>query len=68
MENISVKYSKLKKIVDILKQRGTKANDDVSFEFIVGSLFPDVLTNIKEEMKRQHAQGYIEGMEEAKKS
>lgn len=62
MDTITVKYAKLKKIIDILEQSNTQSNDDVSFEFIVGSLFPNVLTNIKEEMRRQHALGYKEGL------
>lgn len=32
----------------------------VSFEFLIGSLFPHVLTNIKEEMAHQYMLGAIE--------
>ena len=63
MEKITVEYKSLKKITDILNKRGTKPNDEVSFEFVVGSLFPHVLENIKEEMRRQYTQGYVDGME-----
>ena len=40
---------------------------EISFEFLVGSLFPNVLTNIKEALRIQHAQGYAEGLAEGKK-
>ena len=63
MEKITVEYKTLKKITDILNKRGTKPNDEVSFEFVVGSLFPHVLENIKEEMRHQYTQGYMDGME-----
>lgn len=67
MDQITVKYGKLKKMTDKLNQMGMKAEDEVTFEFIVGSLFPDIMNNIKEEMKRQHAQGYAEGLNAEKK-
>lgn len=62
MDHITVSYKKLKKICEILEKQNLKDEDQVAFEFIVGSLFPDVLQNIKEEMRRQHAAGYAEGL------
>lgn len=62
MDTITVSYKKLKKIVDILEKRNTKPEDKISFEFIVGSLFPNVLTNVKAELRHQHAKGYAEGL------
>ena len=40
---------------------------ELRFELVVGSLFPDVMNNIKEEMRRQHALGYTEGLKENEK-
>jgi hypothetical protein len=34
----------------------------VSFEYLVGSFFPEVLSNIKEEANRQYTKGFIEGL------
>lgn len=61
MDNITVKYEKIKKMIEVLDKVNTDNNADIRFEFVVGSLFPKVLDNIKEEMRRQHALGYIEG-------
>ena len=61
MEHITVKFETLEKIYKILKKQKVK---EVTFEFIVGSCFPDVMNNIKEEMRRQYTLGYIEGQKE----
>ena len=63
MEKITVEYRHLKKIVEILDKKGMKPNEEVSFEFVVGSLFPHVLNNIKEELRRQYTVGYAAGLE-----
>lgn len=36
-------------------------NAEVSFEFIIASLFPTSWKNIQEEMNRQYTKGYIQG-------
>lgn len=66
MDKIVTTYKKLKKIVQILENKGTKPTDEITFEFIVGSLFPNVYSNIVEEMRRQHAEGYMEGLQARK--
>ena len=35
---------------------------DISFEFIVASLFPSVWDNIKQALADEHTKGYIEGV------
>ena len=40
---------------------------EISFEFIIGSLFPEVYTNMIEALRLQHAQGYAEGLADAEK-
>ena len=40
--------------------------EEISFEFLVGSCFPKIMDNIKEEMRRQYTLGYIEGQKEVK--
>lgn len=64
MDKITVDIEKLDTIMKVLHDTNTK---EVSFEFLVGSCFPKILTNIKEEMKRQHAMGYAEGLKESQK-
>lgn len=59
MDKITVSREKFNKIYEIIKKQKLK---EISFEFLVGSCFPDVMNNIKEEMRRQHAQGYAEGL------
>lgn len=68
MEDLVVKYKTLKKIIGILEDRDTKPDDDVKFEFIIGSCFPTVYQNIKEEMRKQYTQGYIDGSEAQQQS
>lgn len=36
-------------------------NTEVSFEFIIASLFPTSWKNIQEEINRQYTKGYIQG-------
>ena len=45
------------------KIRGVVGTEDteISFEFIIASLFPTSWKNIQEEMKRQYTKGYIQG-------
>lgn len=59
MDKITVSREKFNKVYEIIKKQKLK---EISFEFLVGSCFPDVMNNIKEEMRRQHAQGYTEGL------
>ena len=66
MDKITVTYGKLKKIMKQLRQMNFQDDDEVSFEFIIGSCFPDIYNNIQEEMRRQHAMGYAEGLKKDK--
>ena len=55
----TITFDKFKQFYKATKQAKVK---ELSFEFIVGSLFPHVIDNIKEELRRQHALGYSEGL------
>ncbi len=66
MTNITVKYDTLKKMVKALEKTNPTKDTDVSFEFIVGSCFPNVLENIKKEMHKQYTNGYVAGLQEGK--
>lgn len=63
MDKITVKYGKLKKTIDLLDKINPTDDTDVSFEYIVGSLFPDIYHQIDQRIKLAHAQGYVEGLD-----
>lgn len=65
IDDLKIEAKKLHKLDKIIKEKHLK---EVSFEFIVGSLFPDAFRNIKEEMRRQYTLGYAEGQKENKTS
>jgi tRNA U54 and U55 pseudouridine synthase Pus10 len=59
MEHITVKRETLDKVYKAIKKHEMK---EITFEFLVGSCFPDIMNNIKEEMRRQYTLGYAEGL------
>lgn len=63
VENISTDFKTLENVYKIAKEKKLKK---VTFEFIVGSCFPNICENIKKEIQLQHAQGYAEGLKDAK--
>ena len=63
IDDLKVEAKKLHKISKIVKDNNMK---EVSFEFLVGSCFPNALKNIKDEMRRQYTLGYTEGLKEGK--
>ena len=65
MDKITTKMETLTKVYKILKKNNIK---EVSFEFLVGSCFPNVMDNIKEEMRRQYTMGYVEGQKDRNKA
>ena len=50
IDDLKIEAKKLHKLDKVVKEKHIK---EISFEFLVGSLFPNVLKNIKEEMRRQ---------------
>ena len=62
IDDLKVEAKKLHKLDKIVKEKHIK---EVSFEFIVGSLFPTALKNIKEEMRKQYTLGFAEGQKES---
>ena len=58
MEHITVKRETLDKVYRVVKKHKMK---EITFEFLVGSCFPDIMNNIKEEMRKQYTKGYIDG-------
>ena len=64
MDKITVKYGLLKQVVNALDKKGFNDDSDVSFEYIVGSCFPDILKNIKDRIRLAHMQGYTQKLED----
>lgn len=65
LSDLVIEYKKFKKVYQAIKDHNIK---EISFEFLVGSCFPDALQNIKEEMRRQYTLGYTEGLKEGKQN
>ena len=61
MEHITVDKKTFDKMANAINKHNMK---EITFEFIVGSCFPHIMNNIKEEMRRQYTLGYIEGQKE----
>ena len=61
MEHITVDKKTFNKMANAINKHDMK---EITFEFIVGSCFPHIMDNIKEEMRRQYTLGYIEGQKE----
>ena len=65
LSDLVIEYKKFKKVYQAIKDHNIK---EISFEFLVGSCFPNALQNIKEEMRRQYTLGYTEGLKEGKQN
>ena len=63
IDDLKIDIEKFNKIVKAIRKSEMK---EISFEFLIGSCFPHVLQNIKEEMRRQYTLGYVEGQKEGK--
>ena len=56
---ITVDFETFKHVYQAAKKIHAK---EVTFEFIIGSCFPNIAENIKQELRRQHMAGYAEGL------
>lgn len=64
MDNITVPFEDFERLYNVVRKAKLK---ELRFELIVSSLFPDIMENIKKEMRKQHALGYAEGLKENEK-
>lgn len=63
----SVKLSTFKKAIKQIERRIAPEKDcEISFEFIIGSFFPKIMDNIKQEFTRNYLEGYKAAKEEDK--
>lgn len=58
-----VKFSKVLRVVKTLEKSGMRKDSEVSFEFIVGSLFPDAFKNMQTALRTEYTKGYAAGLE-----
>lgn len=61
MDELTVSLSQIKKIVEKSEAVGA---EDVSFSFVIGSLFPEAWDNIKQRLLEERIAGYNEAMEQ----
>ena len=56
-DKITVPIERVDKMYQILKDNGV---EEASFEYIVGSCFPQAMKNIKDRIALAYTQGYLE--------
>ena len=64
-----VKYAQVKAALDQIAEHyqdnPERLNDvDISFEYLVGSFFPNIVKNIQSAMSQQYINGYIQGQKD----
>lgn len=67
-ENLDkVRFTHIKRVIEqIEKTYNGNTNDlELSFEFVITSLFPQVYKNVQERLNKEHTMGYIEGYKAA---
>lgn len=57
----NVHLSDLEKITQKVRSVAGEEDVEISFEFIIASLFPTSWKNIQADLNRQYTQGYIQG-------
>ncbi len=60
----TVSIGKAKRCIHALDTQGFTNEDAISFEFLVGSLFPDIYDQVTERIRLAYTQGYIDGATE----
>lgn len=63
----SIKLSQLKKAIAQIENVSKDKDVDITFEYLIGSFFPEVVKNVREEANKQYTAGYFEGMKAASK-
>lgn len=61
----SVYVSDLEKLIERIHRNTDEKDAEISFEFIIASLFPTSWNNIQSALSYQYTQGYIQGQKDA---
>lgn len=64
----SVYLSDLEDLVKKIRNVTEKEDAEISFEFIIASLFPTSWKNIQSDLSRQYTLGYIQGKTDAEEA
>jgi hypothetical protein len=64
----NVCLSDLEDLVKKIRNVTEKEDTEISFEFIIASLFPTSWKNIQSDLSRQHTLGYIQGKADAEEA
>ena len=56
-----VSKERFKKVSEVIENSDS---EEISFSFLIGSLFPDAWKNIQQALKDEHMKGYLEAKEE----
>lgn len=67
-ENIDkVQFTHIKRVIEQVEKtyNGNTDSLELSFEFVIASLFPQVHKRIQERLNKEHTLGYIEGYKAA---
>jgi hypothetical protein len=67
----TVKFSQVKAAIAQIEQHYIDcperlADVDLTFEYLVGSFFPNIVENINTRMNHQYTAGYLQGLTDAK--
>lgn len=58
---MTVSKERFQKISEVIEKLD---GEEISFSFLIGSLFPDAWKNIQQALKDEHMKGYLEAKEE----
>lgn len=61
MSLAGTKLSKIKKLIAQVEKISDIVDPTVSFEFLIGSIYPEVFGNVQEAIRSARTQGYIDG-------
>lgn len=64
----SIYLSDLENLAKKIRSVTGKDDTEISFEFIIASLFPTSWKNIQSDLSRQHTLGYIQGKTDAEEA
>ena len=57
----NIRLSELERLIQKVREVVGTENTEISFEFIIASLFPTSWNNIQADLSRQYTKGYIQG-------
>ena len=58
-------YGRLKRMLESLeKTLGPRMDMELTFEYVVGSLFPNAYSNVQQAITDAHMEGYLQALED----